>query len=204
MGDLVLLENQVNPVMSIALNNGLQVTALHNHFFWDNPKVMFMHIAGKGDEAQLAKAVGKIFEEIKSNQGEIPSANIDPANTSLDPKKIEAIIGTKGTLKDGVYKVIIGRTTQMDGYKMGNTMGVNTWAAFAGSNDKAVVDGDFAMHENELQNVLKALRNANINIVAIHQHMTNENPRILFLHFWGIGSTEALAKGLRAALDKTK
>lgn len=97
----------------------------------------------------------------------------------------------------------MGRSIQMDGHAIGSAMGVNTWAAFAGSDDHAVVDGDFAMHESELQNVLKALQKANIYVVAIHQHMTNENPRILFLHYWGVGSTEHLAKAIRAALNET-
>jgi Domain of Unknown Function (DUF1259) len=206
MGDIVLLEDQVNLAMSAALDNGLEVTALHNHFFWDNPKVMFMHIGGMGDEATLAAAVGKVFgkaKETSGGNGELPRADIDPAKSSLDPKKIDAVIGSSGELNKGVYKIIIGRKTKMHGEAMGNTMGVNTWAAFAGSDDKAVVDGDFAMLESELQGVLKALRAAGINIVAIHQHMSGEQPRILFLHFWGIGRTEDLAKGIKAALSKT-
>jgi hypothetical protein len=206
MGDLVLLEDQVNPVMSVALDNGLEVTALHNHFLWESPRILFMHIGGMGDEAGLAGAVGKVFTKIRDTSGghgETPTADIDPARTSLDPSRIEAILGVKGALKDGVYKVTIGRTTAMHDGTMGGTMGVSTWAAFAGSNDQAVVDGDFAMLEGELQPVLKALRGAGIDVVAIHQHMTGESPRILFLHYWGIGATEALARGLRAALDRT-
>ncbi len=204
MGDMVLLEDQVNPVMSVALDNGLEVTALHNHFFWDSPKVMFMHIGGSGDPEQLAAAVGKVFAAIKatsSGKGSKPYANIDPAHTRLDPQKIEAILGRKGELKDGVYKVTFGRTTTMNGHEMGNAMGVNTWAAFAGSDKRAVVDGDFAMLESEVQPVLKALRRAGINIVAVHNHMTGESPRIVFLHFWGVGATTELAMGLKAALN---
>ena len=207
MGDMVLLEDQVNPVMSVALDNGLEVTALHNHFLWDSPKVMFMHIGGMGDEASVAAAVGKVLAKIKETsggKGVVPHAEIDPANSTLDPKKIDAVLGTGGDLKDGVYKVTLGRETRMHGEAMGKTMGVNTWAAFAGSDDKSVVDGDFAMLESELQEVLKALRGAGIDIVAIHQHMSGESPRILFLHFWGVGRTGDLAKGIRAALDTQK
>ena len=203
MGDMVLLEDQVNPVMSVALTNGLEVTALHNHFFWDSPKVMFMHIGGMGSTETLAGAVGKVFATIKETsggKGSVPHAELDPAKTSLDPKPLEEILGTKGQMANGVYKVTIGRTTQMDGHEVGNTMGVNTWAAFAGSDDTAVVDGDFAMLESELQPVLKALRGAGINIVAIHQHMAMEAPRVMFLHYWGVGPTRALATGLKAAL----
>jgi hypothetical protein len=204
MGDMVLLESQVNPVMSAALDNGLQVTALHNHFLWASPPVMFMHIGGMGDEARLAGAVGKVFAAIKAPVAEEPTTTVDPARTSLDPKKIENILGHPGELKDGVYKVTIGRTTQMHGHTVGNTMGVNTWAAFAGSDEEAIVDGDFARLESELQGVLKALRSARINIVAIHNHMTDEQPRIVFLHYWGMGSTSDLAQGLKAALNATR
>ncbi len=204
MGDTALLEDQVNPVMTVALENGLEVTALHNHFFWDSPKVMFMHIGGMGDEKKLASAVGKVFAKIKETRGgkgQIPKADLDPAKTSLDPKKIESIIGAKGQLANGVYKIVIGRTTKMAGVQVGNAMGINTWAAFVGSDQQAVVDGDFVMAEKELQSVLKALRGAGINVVAIHNHIEMESPRIVFLHYWGVGPALDLAKGLKAALD---
>jgi hypothetical protein len=207
MGDMVMLEDQVNPVMSIALESGLEVTALHNHFLWESPRVMFMHIGGRGDESRLAEAVGKVFAKIRETsggKGDAPRADIDPARTTLDPTRIQTIIGAQGQLADGVYKVTIGRSTRMHGHAMGTAMGVNTWAAFAGSDERAVVDGDFAMLETELQAVLKALRAAGIDIVAIHQHMAGEDPRIVFLHYWGIGRTEDLARGLRTALDRTE
>jgi len=203
MGDMVLTEDQVNPAMSAALDNGLQVTALHNHFFWEQPRVMFMHIGGMGDEANLAAGVAKVFETMKQ-KFDVPSAAVDPASTTLDPKKIEAALGRKGELNKGVYKVTIGREVKMAGHTMGNAMGVNTWAAFAGSDDQAIVDGDFAMLEGEMQGVLKALRHAGINIVAIHQHMTGESPRMMFLHYWGVGKTEDLARGLKNALGQTR
>jgi hypothetical protein len=207
MGDLVLLEDQVNPVMSTALDEGLEVTALHNHFFWDAPKVMFMHIGGMADEAKLATAVGRVYAKMADTaggKGAIPRADIDPARTTLDPQKVEAILGAKGSLSAGVYRVVIGRMARMHGHEMGAAMGVNTWAAFAGTDERAVVDGDFAMFEAELQGVLKALRRAGIYVVAIHHHMTGEEPRIVFLHYWGVGRTEDLARGLRQALDETK
>ena len=207
MGDTTLLEDQVNPVMSVALDNGLEVTALHNHFFWDSPKVMFMHIGGMGNEEKLGSAVGKVFAKIKETsggKGEIPKADLDPAKTSLDPKNIEGIMGAKGQMGSGVYKITIGRTTKMGGHEVGNAMGINTWAAFVGSDQQAVVDGDFVMLEKELQPVLKALRGAGINVVAIHNHIETENPRIVFLHYWGVGPTSDLAKGLKAALDTQK
>jgi hypothetical protein len=206
MGDLVLAEDQVNPVMSVALGSGLAVTALHNHFLWDSPRIMFMHISGRGDEKTLASAVGKVFETMKATaggKGAAPVGTFDPARSSLDPTKIDAALGVKGSLAQGVYKVVLGRATRMDGDEVGNAMGVNTWAAFVGSDDRAVVDGDFAMLESELQPVLQALRGAGIDVVAIHQHMVGEQPRIVFLHYWGVGSTQGLAQGLRAALART-
>jgi len=124
MGDIVLTEDQVNPAMSAALDNGLQVTALHNHFFWEQPRVMFMHIGGMGDEAKLATAVGKVFATIKATsggKGEVPKADIDPAKTTLNPGAIEGVLGEKGELKDGVYKVTIGRTARMGGHDVGKT-----------------------------------------------------------------------------------
>jgi hypothetical protein len=209
MGDTVMTEDQVNPVMSAALDNGLEVTAIHNHFFWDNPKIMFMHIGGmaymdSGGLETLAAAVGKVFMKIKETsggKGEKPYVEIDPSKTALDSKKIENVLGVKGQLSNGVYKITIGRTTSMHNVEVGNAMGINTWAAFAGSDNKAVVDGDFVMLEEEVQPVLKALRRAGINIVALHNHMMMESPKMMFLHFWGIGSTTNLARGLKAAMD---
>jgi hypothetical protein len=164
-----------------------------------------MHIGGMGDEAQLAGAVVKVLAKVKDTAGKdvTPKANIDPVKTSLDPTKIDAALGAKGELASGVYKIVIGRTTQMSGHTIAKTMGVNTWAAFAGSDEQAVVDGDFAMLESELQGVLKALRTAKIDVVAIHQHMSGEQPRVLFLHYWGVGRTVELARGIKSALDKT-
>ena len=204
MGDIVLLENEVNAVMSVALDNGLEVTALHNHFLWDSPRVMFMHIGGMGEEQQLARAVGRVFGKLKEvirTPPSPPAANVNPAQTSFDPEDIEQILGEGGILLNGVYKVVLGRTATMGGHEIGMEMGINTWAAFAGSQRLAIVDGDFAMLEGEVQGVLKALRAANINIVAIHNHMIGESPRYVFLHYWGVGPVEDLAKGLKSALN---
>lgn len=204
MGDMVLQEDQINPVISAALDNGLEVTALHNHFLWDTPKIMFMHIGGAGNLETLATGVGKVFakvQETHSNKKRLPAINFDAAKTSLDPKPIEAIIGVPLEKVGEVYKATLGRTTQMDGHSTGKTMGVNTWAVFAGSNEKAIVEGDFAMLESELQGVLKALRAAGIAITSIHHHMVNETPKIVFFHYWGTGSVSDLAKTIKTALD---
>ncbi|KUY59330.1 DUF1259 domain-containing protein [Burkholderia sp. RF2-non_BP3] len=206
MGDTVLFEDEVNPAMSAALDAGLQVTALHNHFFFDRPRVYFMHIAGDGDTTRLAEGVKKVYDtvtEIRSAhpapESMFPGHIAEPSTITAEP--LDAILGRKGQTSNGMYKVVVGMTTSMHGIKVGNEMGVNTWAAFAGSDDDAMVDGDFAMHENELQTVLKRMRAAGINIVAIHQHMSGETPRILFLHYWGKGKATDLAKGVKAALD---
>ena len=206
MGDTVLFQDEVNPVMSAALDNGLAVTALHNHFFYDEPKVYFMHIGGEGSADKLAAAVRKVWDKIK----EIRSANSQPTTTfgstplpaasSITGKTIEDVLGVKGQANNGMFKVVIGRTAKMMDTEVAKEMGVNTWAAFAGADDNAVVDGDFAVLEDELQPVLKSLRHDGINIVAIHSHMTHENPRILFLHYWGRGKTADLAKALKTAL----
>jgi len=208
MGDLVLFQDEVNPVMSAALENGLSVTALHNHFFFDEPKVYFMHIGGEGTVEKLAGGVRKALDRVK----EIRAASAQPdshfggplirAASSISAPALEDILGVKGQSKDGMFKAVIGRSAKMPcGCEVGKEMGVNTWAAFAGSDDNAVVDGDFAVHEDELQTVLKTLRQASINIVAIHQHMSGETPRTLFLHYWGKGKAADLAKAIKAALN---
>jgi hypothetical protein len=205
MGDTVMTEDQVNAVMSTALDNGLEVTALHNHFFWDTPKVVFMHIGGTGDPSKLAAAVGKVFAKIKETSGgagKAPEVQIDSAQTKLNTQQIDSVFGAKGeTAPNGVHKVTLAKPTKMHGHEMGAAMGVNTWAAFAGADAQAVVDGDFAMYENELQPVLKALRKNNINVVAIHNHMTHEEPRVVFLHYWGVGPAADLARAVKAAVD---
>jgi len=206
MGDMVLTEDQVNPIMDIALANGLNITALHNHFFWETPKIMFMHIDGMGNEEMLASAVGKLFSKIKEPSDTKKRKSFDNINSvknELNTQAIDKILGVKGVLSDRVYKVVIDRTTKMHDSTVGDAMGVNTWAAFYGSNENAIFVGDIAMHESELQTVLKALRKFDIDIVAIHQHMIGENPRIIFLHYFGSGTAETLAKGLRTALDAT-
>jgi len=205
MGDMTLTEPQVNPTMSAALDNGLQVTALHNHFFFDRPHVFFMHIGGMGTTEQLATGVRKALDAANAAQQGTGFGGVSiPAASTIDPKPLEAILGASAQAKDGIAKFSFGRKTSMHGTEVGEAMGVNTWAAFAGSQRAAVVDGDFAMLEDELQDVLKALRHANINIVAIHNHMTHEQPRIMFLHFWAKGPAEDLARGVKSALDTQK
>lgn len=205
MGDLVLFQDEVNPVMSAALNNGLAVTALHNHFFYDEPKVYFMHIGGGGSVSNLAVGVRRCFDKVKEIRAANPTlaTRFGPpisATSSITARNIEQILGVTGQSKDGMFKMVVGRVAQMHGTVAGKEMGVNTWAAFAGTDDDAVADGDFAVLEDELQPVLKILRAAGINIVAIHSHMTHEMPRVLFLHYWGRGRAETLARAIKEAL----
>lgn len=209
MGDLVLFEDEVNSVISAAIEAGIDVTALHNHFFFDSPKVYFMHIAGEGNIEKLAKAVKACLDKIKQIRQvtAFPKKSFGhkqmPQNSTISAGDLETIFGQKGQVKDGMFKVIFGREISMEcGCKVTSEMGVNTWAAFAGSDDNAVVDGDFAVLESELRIVIESLRKANINIVAIHHHMINEKPRMLFIHYWGRGTAADLAKAIKNALSK--
>ncbi|HUR45266.1 MAG TPA: DUF1259 domain-containing protein [Candidatus Saccharimonadales bacterium] len=205
MGDLVLFEDEVNPVMSAALDSGLAVTALHNHFFYEKPKVYFMHIGGEGKTEDLAKGVKAALSRVKEIRAQAaqPSESFPgqiPSPSTLTTEKLQQSFGTKGDLKDGMAKFVFGRVATMPcGCEAGSTMGVNTWAAFAGSDEQAVVMGDFACREEELQPTLKSLRKSGINIVAIHQHMTLEQPRYVFFHYWGQGAAGELAQAVKMA-----
>jgi hypothetical protein len=210
MGDIVLLEDEVSPTMSAALDNGLEVTALHNHFFYESPRVMYMHIGGAGDVEKLATAVKKVIDA----QRAVRTASAEPARAfpgspvptenKITAGPIDELLKTKGEMNNGMYKATIGRAGKHHGAKIGKQMGLNTWAALAGTDQMASVDGDFAMTEDELQGVLKALRKAGIHVVAIHNHMTHEEPQYVFLHYWGKGPALELARGLRSALDTQK
>jgi hypothetical protein len=206
MGDTVLLEDEVDAAMSAALDAGLEVTALHNHFFYDQPKVWFMHIGGMGDARRLASGVKALYDRI----AQVRAAQASPASgfpeevassSSITAAPLQAILGTPVQSQNGMAKATIGREARMHGASVGNEMGLNTWAAFTGSDEQAVVDGDFAMREDELQPVLKAMRARGIHVVAIHQHMTHEEPRYVFLHYWGKGRATDLAGAVKAALD---
>src|SRR5437879_5660485 len=206
MGDTVLFEDEVNPAMSVALENGLSVTALHNHFFFDHPKVYFMHIEGQGTTEQLATAVRKVYDKIKEIRTGNPQPKDSfgektlPAKNSISAEPLNKIFGMSGEANNGMVKFTIGHPATMHGVKIDNAMGVNTWIAFAGSDDYALVDGDFAVTEDELQPALKAIRVGGINIVAIHSHMTHEQPRILFFHYWGRGPAKKLAEAIQGAI----
>jgi hypothetical protein len=206
MGDTVLFEDEANPAMSTALENGLSVTALHNHFFFDRPKVYFMHIEGQGTVEELARAVRKVYDKIKEIRAANPQLKDSfgektlPEKSSISAEPLNKIFGMSSEVNNGMVKFSIGHPATMHGVKIDNAMGVNTWMAFAGSDDNALVDGDFAVTEDELQGALKAIRVGGINIVAIHSHMTHEQPRILFFHYWGRSSAKKLADAIQGAL----
>jgi hypothetical protein len=206
MGDLVLTESEVNPVMSALLDNGLDVTALHNHFFFEQPRIFFMHVHGHGTAADLAKKVQPALALIGKPSAAPASTTPGRAITgTLDTTQLAKVVGHTGEQNGQVYKITIGRddmALKEMGATINSRMGLNTWAAFYGSDADAVVAGDVAMRENEVTPVLKALRANGIDVVAIHHHMTTTQPTVYFLHYWGKGPAQKLATGVRAAIDQ--
>jgi hypothetical protein len=208
MGDLVLTEGEVNQVMSALLEHGIEVTALHNHFFWDDPRVFFMHIHGHGKAVDLANQLKPALDLIGlAKEGEENAAPKPAAkqSTNLDTQRIATIVGHAGEQSGSVYKITLGRddlSVKDMGATINSRMGLNTWAAFVGTNNDAAVAGDIAMLENEVNPVLKALRSNGLDVVAIHHHMINTSPMIIFLHYWGRGPADKLATGFKAAVDQ--
>jgi hypothetical protein len=206
MGDTVVFQDEVTPAMDAAFAHGLEVTALHNHFFFDEPRVYFMHIGGRGDPEKLAEGVKAVWDGIKKVRAGRPHPaerfpGKVPAAGKIDPGPVGRILGHKAEAAGGVVKVVVARSGRMHGTKVGGSMGLTTWAAFSGSDDLAAVDGDFIMTAAEVQPVLRALRKAGIHVVALHNHMVGEQPAFYFTHFWGKGPAGQLARGIRSALD---
>jgi hypothetical protein len=208
MGDLVLLQEEVNPVMSALLDNGLDVTALHNHFFWDEPRIYYMHVHGHGTAAELARklkpALALIGKSTATAAPAVPAAST-PNSNGLDTVKLAQIVGAQGDQNGAVYKFTLPRNdlkvVEM-GARINSRMGLNTWAAFTGTNEKAAIAGDVAMLESEVTPVVKALRTNGLDVVAIHHHMTGDRPMIIFLHYWGTGPADKLATGFKAAVNE--
>src|SRR2546429_5905750 len=209
MGDLVLQEDEVNPVMSALLDNGLEVTALHNHFFFESPRIFYMHVHGHGKAADLATkakpAVDLIGKGTAKHQSSVTGGASTVSAGQIDTAKLAKIAGHEGEQNGAVYKITVGRDdlklNEM-GAPINARMGLNTWAAFFGSDANAEIAGDVAMVSSEVTPVLKALRANGLSVVAIHHHMTGTQPAIYFLHYWGTGSTEKLANGFKAALNE--
>jgi len=209
MGDLVLLEDEVNPVMSALLDNGLEVTAVHNHFFFENPRIFYMHVHGHGRAADLARmarpAVDLIGRGSPQHQSSVSGGKSTVTSGQIDTARIAGIVGHEGEQNGAVYKITIGRDDlklKEMGALINSRMGLNTWAAFYGNDANAEIAGDVAMLTSEVTPVLKALRSNGLNVVAIHQHMTTTEPTIYFLHYWGTGPANKLAEGFKAALNE--
>jgi hypothetical protein len=209
MGDLVLLEDEVNPVMSALLSNGLEVTALHNHFFFESPRIFYMHVHGHGKAADLARmakpALDLIGKGSPQHQSSVTGGSAGVTGGTIDTAKIAKLVGHEGEQNGQVYKITVGRddlNLQEMGATINARMGLNTWAAFFGTDTNAEIAGDVAMLSNEVTPVLKALRANGLNVVAIHNHMTTGEPTVYFLHYWGTGPVEKLAGGFRAALNE--
>jgi hypothetical protein len=207
MGDIILTETDLKPVQQEVIRQGFAITAIHNHFVRNHPNVMYMHIDRSADIATLSGGVKAIFDKVKEVRGADPkSAKADSVVNTLNIALLDSIMGHKGELNKGVYKYTIGRpdvSLQEHGIPVSSFMGFNTWAAWQGTPERAAVCGDFTMLENEVAPVIKALVENGIEVVAVHNHMVHETPKIFFLHYWGTGNASQLAKGLKSALDET-
>ncbi len=209
MGDIVVLEDEIKDSMVAAIQSGLYVTALHNHFVREQPRVMFMHIEGTADETTLAASAQNIFEAIRSVRQQQPiEPAVEKVNSKLDTQHLEQIVEHQGDGKDGVFKFVLGRPTvplvctRCGDLDIDATMGYNTWAAFQGTDEHAAICGDFAMLESEVHLVIRELQAGNIEVVAVHNHMFFEDPRVIFLHYWGIGNALELAKTFKITLNE--
>jgi hypothetical protein len=207
MGDIILTETDLKPVQQEVIKQGLTISAIHNHFVRNHPNIMYMHIGGSGKTEDMAQKAKGVLDKITESRGHDPAAGpVADVPYTIDSKKLDDILGYKGEMSKGVYKYTIGRpdvTLKEHGVIITTFFGFNTWAAFQGSPDHAAVAGDFTMLEDEVAPVIKALVENGIEIVAVHNHMVHEQPRIFFLHYWGVGNAEQLAKGLKAALSQT-
>ena len=202
MGDLVLLEKEINPVISALAEANINVTALHNHFLGEKPRIMYMHIHGVGDVTVLAIGIRKALDNTATPRSHPVASNAFPA---LDTKRIEQIIEHPGHAGGGIFKITVGRPgVKIHGIELTSSMGLNSWVAFIGTNERAHIAGDIAMTANEVNPVIRSLRKHGIKILAVHNHMLDEEPRIFFLHYWGAGKAENLARAFRDALAHTK
>jgi hypothetical protein len=208
MSDTVFLQDEVNPVISAAQANGIEVTAIHNHFFFEEPRIFYMHVHGMGDAAELARSYAAAIRETKLHPANQAPPVSPPAQTGVelfDTARLSEIAGYPGQVNGPTYKITVGRpdlTVTAMGAEITAAIGLNSWAAFAGNRDRAHIAGDIAMLQPEVNPVIAALRKNSLNVVALHHHMLGEEPRIIFLHYYGTGPATALAQGFRAALDE--
>ena len=207
MGDLVLLETEITPVLTKLIANGLEITAIHNHVLRGSPATFYMHVGGHGDPVKLATALRTALAESKTPLTP-PAAPATPAPIDLDTAQLDAIIGVKGQANGGVYQFGVPRRDPISENGMqiapAGPMGVATAINFQPTGGgKAAITGDFVLTGEEVNPVIKALRASGIEVTAVHSHMLTEQPRLIFMHFWANDDALKLAKGLRAALDKT-
>ena len=207
MGDIILTETDLKPVQQEVIRQGFAITGIHNHFVRNHPNILYMHIDRTADITALSNGVKAIFDKVKESRGTDPiAAKPDSVKNSLNIAQLDSIIGHKGEMSKGVYKYTIGRpdvSLREHGIGVSSFMGFNTWAAWQGTPEKAAVCGDFTMLENEVAPVISALVGNGIEVVAVHNHMVHEEPKIFFLHYWGVGNAQLLAKGLKKALEET-
>lgn len=207
MGDIIVTETDLAQAQKEVISQGFSITAIHNHFVRNRPNVMYMHIDGSGEIEKLSNSVKAIFDKVKQVRGKDPKeGKADSVVNSINIALLDSIIGYKGEMSKGVYKYTIGRpdvSLQEHGIPVSSFMGFNTWAAWQGTPEKAAVAGDFTMLADEVAPVIKALVENGIEVVAVHNHMVHEHPRIFFLHYWGVGNAEKLANGFKAALNQT-
>ena len=202
MGDLVLLEKEINPVISALAEADINVSALHNHFLGEKPRLMYMHIHGMGQAGALARGIRKALDKTATPRSHPVATSAAPA---IDTKQIEEIIGHAGKAGGDIFKITVGRSgVRMNGVELTSSMGLNSWIAFIGTNERSHVAGDIAMVAKEVNPVIRALRKHGIRILAVHNHMLDEDPRIFFLHYWGTGKAENLARAFHDALSQLK
>jgi hypothetical protein len=206
MGDTVVFEDEVDAAMDAAFKAGLEVSGLHNHFFFEKPRVYFMHIGGHGEPAKLAAGVKSVWDAIKAVRKSRPEPATTfggpvPVTGSIDADAIGKAVGHQAEVNGGVAKITVGREGKMHGERVGASMGLTTWAAFSGSDQLAAIDGDIIMTAEEVQPVLHALRQAKLHVVALHNHMIGEQPAFYFVHYWGKGPALELALGFHRVLD---
>jgi hypothetical protein len=208
MSDTVLLQEEVNGVISAAQANGVGITAIHNHFFYEEPRIFYMHLHAMGETAQLAQAYAAAIRPTKLFPANQPPAGPPPPRTGkdlFDVPRLDGLVGHSAAVNGPTIKYTVGRAglrvTAM-GAEITAAIGLNSWAAFTGGMDRAHVAGDIAMLEPEVNPVIAALRKNRLEVVALHHHMIGEEPRTVFLHYYGTGPATELAQGFRAALDE--
>ena len=205
MGDLVLTESEITPVMQKLVDSGIEITALHNHLLNESPHIMYMHIHGSGDAVKLATSLHDALALTKTPAA-APAASGPPPDLGFDGKQLDTILGQTGKNNNGIYQYSVPRAEKITdaGMTVPNSMGVATGINFQPTGaGKAAITGDFVMIGREVNPVIKALRQNGIVVTALHSHMLDEQPRLFFMHFWANDDALKLAKGLRAALDQT-